>query len=121
MTTVQINGVTIEIPRLVKKPGEYKAVSTEQELRDALADGWRLRLHEPAADPPQDAVTQGRSAVDRVAHTHEAAGSNPAPAPHAEPFPDVLDDPDGTVSDEPAAEADAEAPTKRKRGRPRKG
>lgn len=44
---VNIDGVNIEIPRHVHKPGEFKVVNTEAELRAAFAAGWVLRLTEP--------------------------------------------------------------------------
>lgn len=69
MSFANINGVNIEIPRHVHKPGEYKVVSTEQELTDAFADGWVLRLTEPvdAAD-----ATETAPVVDETAGTPEA-------------------------------------------------
>jgi hypothetical protein len=44
---------TVEVPRLVKKPGETKRVNTREELDAALADGWALRLPDaPEGDEP---------------------------------------------------------------------
>jgi hypothetical protein len=93
MPTVEINGVTIEIPRHVKKPGAWKSVETEQELRAALADGWVLRLDAP---PPTVAPT------------------TPAEA-YAPVFPDVTGEVSGEGSDDGADEAPKRGP-----GRPKK-
>jgi len=40
----------IEVPRLVKKPGERKRVETLDDLKAALAEGWVLKLEPPAPD-----------------------------------------------------------------------
>jgi hypothetical protein len=41
----------VEVPRLVKKPGEHKRVNTMAELEAALSDGWVLRLPTVPAEP----------------------------------------------------------------------
>lgn len=103
--------MSIEVPRLVKKPGppiEYKRVENHEDLDKALADGWLLRLpsSEPAAAVPE---------------------ASAAPTEDASVGPDIADltaNELSTMADgilaEPDEEPEAEEPKKRGPGRPRK-
>jgi len=114
-----------ELPRMVKKPGETKVVNTKEELASALAEGWVLRLEDYKNPNPAPRLWKEKPP--------EAVELAP------EPFPDVLDDPDGVppaaVADPVAEPADPDLASeltadlekqepeseKRKPGRPRKG
>ncbi len=106
----------LELPRMVKKPGETKVVNSKDELEAALAEGWVLRLEDYKDPNPAPRLWKDKPV-------------EPAP----EPFPDVLDDPDGAppAAVEPAepdlaselpADLEKQEPEseKRKPGRPRK-
>lgn len=51
--------LSIEVPRLVKKPGgERKRVNTHLELADALADGWLIRLEDASVEAEPEPETE---------------------------------------------------------------
>ncbi len=70
----------VEVPRLVKKPGETKRVNTRAELDAALKDGWVLRLKDepasgesPASFTAQIAAMSAKDAITAIeAHTDVA-------------------------------------------------
>jgi hypothetical protein len=104
MVTVEIDGAPVEIPRLVKKlGGGHLRVETEQELRDALADGWLLRL------PAGSAVT-----------SQDENGPMGDPWPGPDPGPAEGSEDGSQDEDEDAEPVEDAAPPKRKPGRPRK-
>lgn len=104
--------MSIEVPRLVKKPGppvEYKRVENHAELDAALADGWLLRL-----PPPSVAVA-----------APEASAAPSEDAPVDEDIADLTADELGQMADgilaEPDEEPEVDAPkVKRGPGLPRK-
>ncbi len=91
-----------EVPRLVKKPGEYKRVENLQELDAALADGWVLRL-EPGAVAPVEPLL-----VDEV------------DADIASVLTADLERQDAELEEDPEPTEGPSEPAKRKPGRPRK-
>jgi hypothetical protein len=113
MVTVNIDGVAVEIPRLVKKPGEYLRVDTEQALRDALKDGWVLRLPTAGAKPHAP-ETPGKTAKTGRAGRLKA-GEPLVEAPET-PEQTTTGGEEGTAS-EPDAERAAQPKVKKKPGR----
>ena len=89
----------VEVPRLVKKPGDYKRVETLDDLRAALEDGWVLRLEPPA--PEVDFASVLTADLERQAVERATAQA------------------DATIEDELVEEPDAESKP-RKPGRPRR-
>jgi hypothetical protein len=85
MHTVTIKGAQVEIPRLVKKPGEWLRVDTEKDLTDALADGWVLRLKPVAAVKAQEPLTEAPDAPEPSTSRNDEGTASEPDAERTEP------------------------------------
>lgn len=94
--------MSVELPRLVKKPGHYLRVNTLEELDAALADGWVLRL---------DAAS-----VSEPVAPESVAGELPAelPEPEPEPEPELEESADVIDAGDPAEPAVRKARRRRR-------
>lgn len=112
---------TIEVPRWVKKFGhEALLVHTRQELRDALSDGWVLRLPlvTVAADPeppPLKVVKHGADLHNPQAASEPIVESPEDPEPDAQRPESGVDDERGDKTIE--SPDPLNLPVKKRRGR----
>lgn len=98
---------SIEVPRLVKKPGAFKRVENHTELAAARADGWVLRL------PPATGIvlTDAPAEIAKVPVSAAQEGAGEVLDAQAEDAaPETAEDSGGSVDE-----------GKRKAGRPKKG